>query len=288
MACSGINVALPSDAVVRPGWQARLALDFACDPAGRTRMRATHRLGPLAVQKAHYPEGEICHALLLHPPGGMVGGDRLRVDIAVQPGAHALLTTPGAGKWYRSLGATSHFDLDFRIESGATFEYLPQEAIVFDGALGASALGVDLEADARFIGWDIVALGRQAGNVVFRHGSLTQHVSLRRAGMPLLIERAAYAGGDRLLTSPLGLAGWPVVGTLFAAGPGVAKALAAVRAALAPAGAPGGASTWDDVLVVRVLGDCTQRVRRRLEAVWLALRLAWLGRAAVAPRIWNT
>jgi urease accessory protein len=283
-----MNLAFPSDAVARPGWQARLALDFARDEAGRTRMRATHRLGPLAVQKALYPEGGICHALLLHPPGGMVGGDRLQLDIAVQAGAQALVTTPGAGKWYRSLGATSHFDLDFRIESGATFEYLPQEAIVFDGALGASALKVDLNADARFIGWDIVALGRQAGGAAFHRGRLAQRVILRRAGVPLLVERAAYAGGDRLLDSPLGLAGRPVVGTLFAAGPGVAKALAAVRAALAPAGDRGGASAWDDCLVVRVLGDCTQRVRRSLEAAWAALRTAWLERAPCPPRIWNT
>jgi urease accessory protein len=278
---------------VRPGWRARLALDFALDGSGRTRMRATERLGPLSVQKALYPEGDICHALLLHPPGGMVGGDDLRLAIHVQSGAHALLTTPGAGKWYRSLGATSRFDLNFRVAPGAVFEYLPQEAIVFDGAQGASVLNVDLAGDARYIGWDIVTLGRRASGDAFTRGRLDQTIRITRDGVPRVNEVAAYIGGDRALVSPLGLAGRQVVGTLFASGAGVTQALAAVRAALAATldGAAGlltGASAWDDVLVVRVLGDCTQRVRATLTAAWAALRLAWLGMAAVPPRIWNT
>ena len=284
-----MNLAPPPTLAQRPGWEARLALDFSRAADGRTRMRATRRFGPLAVQKALYPEGDVCHALLLHPPGGLVGGDRLMLEAGVEQGAHALLTTPGAGKWYRSAGAISRFDLDFRIAAGATLEYLPQEAIVFDGARGESRLRVALAGDARFIGWDIVALGRRASGDDFRRGALRQVIELTHTGTPLLLEHAAYGGGDRLLASPLGLAGRHVVGTLFAAGPGVARALAAVRAAIDPQ-APdfAAASAWDEVLVVRVLGDCAQRARRYLEAVWAALRQSWLGLPAVPPRIWST
>ena len=76
-------------------WRAELALDYRLQD-GRTVLARRHR-GPLQVQKALYPEGQgLCHTLLIHPPGGIAGGDSLSIDVAVQSGAQALITTPGA------------------------------------------------------------------------------------------------------------------------------------------------------------------------------------------------
>src|SRR5205085_6360717 len=89
-----------------PGWQAELRLRFNCDAPGplrpgRTRLVERQHRGPLVVQRPFYPEGDPCHVYLVHPPGGVVGGDALRIDATVDPGAHALITTPAATKFYR-------------------------------------------------------------------------------------------------------------------------------------------------------------------------------------------
>lgn len=283
-----MSMALPDGHNTQTGWQAHLSLDFKHGVQNRTHMRVHHRNGPLAVQKALYPEGGICHALLLHPPGGLVGGDSLRLDIGVRKNAHALLTTPGAGKWYRSTGAVSRFEQTLEVDADAVLEYLPQEAIVFDGALGENRIDAHLQGNAKLIGWDIVALGRPASGEAFLAGSLSQKLHIRRDGRLLLGENARYAGGDRLLDSPLGLAGRRVTGTLFASGPGIAGHLAAVRSALPISSPVVGATAWDDILVVRVLDDSAQRARHTLETAWAALRRDWLGLAAVPPRIWST
>ena len=97
-------------------WQATLRLRFA-DDHGVTRLVERTHSGPLRVQKPLYPEGDrICHAIVVHPPGGVVGGDTLQIDVEAGAGAHALLTTPGAGKWYRANGKVSRQRVSLRGE----------------------------------------------------------------------------------------------------------------------------------------------------------------------------
>ena len=150
-------------------WHATLALRFHRRDA-RTLSTNRHQ-GPLRMQKPLYPEGEaICHAVIIHPPGGIAGGDALEVTATVEPGAHALLTTPGATKWYKANGRAASQRVQLSV-SGA-LEWLPQEAIVFDQADVRSAIDIDLDADAAMIGWDIVALGRRRGGRTIRAGPL--------------------------------------------------------------------------------------------------------------------
>ena len=281
-----MNLAEP----VISSWQARLTLDFE-RRAGATVLSRREHFGPLRVQKALYPEGEaVCHAIVLHPPSGIAGGDQLEIAANVGPGAHALLTTPGAGKWYRSGGAWAGQRLDFTVKVGGALEWLPQESIVFDGAQAQMSMHVDLAPDARFIGWEILCLGRRASGERFDTGEIRLNTRMSRDGRLIWLERGRLDSGSPLLHSPAGLDGFSVSGTLLAVGPGIdAARLAACREiAQKEKGARAGMTALPDLLVARYLGHSSESAREWFAALWQLLRPALLGLEARTPRIWNT
>ncbi len=271
-------------------WHARLALDFERRQHATRLVRREHA-GPLRVQKALYPEGEaVCHVIVLHPPSGIAGGDTLDIDVKVGAGAHALLTTPGAGKWYRSAGAWAKQRLNLRVADGATLEWLPQETLIFDAARADMQSRIELEPGARFIGLDIVCLGRRASQENFTRGALHLDTRVSRGGQPVWLERGRIEGGSALLHAPAGLAGYSVSGTLLAAAPGITPALlSACRALpLVESGAQSGLTLLPDLLLARYLGHSSEATRHWFFALWQLLRPALLGRAAQMPRIWST
>lgn len=271
-------------------WPARLTLGFERRGEASILARREH-FGPLRLQKALYPEGAaVCHGIVLHPPSGIAGGDDLEIAVHVGAGAHALLTTPGAGKWYRSAGARAAQRLAFDLAAGAALEWLPQENIVYAGALADQHSHIRLAADARYLGWEVLCLGRRAAGERFDHGDLRLETRVERDGQPLWLERGTLQGGSPLLEAPAGLAGHSVCATLLALGPGLAAApLAACRELRSPeAGARHGISRLPDILVARYLGHSSEDARHWLAALWSLLRPALLGREAHPPRIWNT
>lgn len=271
-------------------WQASLALGFARRGDSTILVRRDHR-GPLCVQKALYPEGpEVCHAIVLHPPAGIAGGDQLDIRVEADAAAHALLTTPGAGKWYRSGGAQAMQQVHLRVGAGAVVEWLPQESIVFSGALADMRTTIELEQGASFMGVETVCFGRRASGEKFARGSLRLATDIRADGRLLWRERGRIDGGSALLDSPIGLAGFTVCSTVLAAGTELApETLAACRAARSrEAGAQWGVSRLPKLLVGRYLGHSAEAAREWLVQLWSALRPALSGREAVAPRIWNT
>lgn len=276
---------LVAEPLVR-SWKARLALEFTSDGRRSTLSGRSHD-GPLVVQKPLYPEGEdLCHAIVVHPPGGIAGGDELSIRARAAPGAAALLTTPGAAKWYRSAGAWARQDVALSVDGA--LEWLPQETIVFDGALAASTLHADLAADAALVGWDLVCLGRTGSGERFRRGSFRSEIQLRREGRLLWLERGRIDGGGRLLESAAGLAGHPVFGTLFAAAPRLGAGLVEQARQLAPESGQGAVTLLPGVLLARYLGGSTEDARRYFVALWRILRPAAFGRPAHEPRIWRT
>lgn len=276
-------------AQLRTEWPARLRLDYA-RRGERTVIAHREHTGPLRVQRPFYPEGpEVCHTILLHPPGGIAGGDQLELALSAGGGAHAVLTTPGATKWYRSSGPRATQRIALRAEEGACLEWLPQEAIVFRGARASSALRVDLAPTAIFIGWDICCLGRVASGERFDAGELRQHIEIVRAGTPLWHERARLEAGGRLLTSSAGMAGCPVSGLLLAATPQASgELLATCRAVPVDSAARAGVSALPGVLAVRYLGHSAEAARHYFRALWQVLRPGLVRRAACTPRIWFT
>lgn len=266
-------------------WQARLALQFR-SAHGRTVCSHRH-VGPLRLQKPLYPEGHrCCHAIVIHPPAGIAGGDALEIDVAVEPGAHALLTTPGAAKWYKANGRGSSQQVRLTVEG--VLEWLPQEAIVFDTAVVRSSIDIELGETAAMIGWDIVALGRRAAGERYTQGCFAQSIRLCRQGRLLWHERTRLLGSDGLLDSPAGLGGHVVFGCLWAAGPAVELLdLDLLRDELGREAAPV-TRPAPSLLVARTLADGTGAARAALGRVWEALRPRLCGLPARPPRLWST
>lgn len=272
-------------------WEAEIKLGFTCTNTGTVLTDRVHR-GPLRVQKALYPEGPaVCQTILLHPPSGIAGGDHLQIAAHVGPQAHAQITTPGAGKWYRSNGPEAAQHIRFTLAPNATLEWLPQETILFNGALSRMSTQVQLEADSRYLGWDILCLGRTAAGERFEHGHIALHTRIERGGKALWLERGQLAGAAPMLASPAAWAQASVAGTLLATLPAqfeIANLLDTCRR-IAPADAAEHALTaLPGLLIARYLGHNSEAARLWFIQLWQHLRPALLGREAVPPRIWNT
>ncbi|VXB31232.1 urease accessory protein UreD [Massilia sp. 9I] len=277
------DLSLPASST-ESGWHASLRLGFACD-AGTTRLAQRRHAGPLRVQKPLYPEGPgVCHAVLVHPPGGVAGGDVLDIGVELGPDARALLTAPGAAKWYRANGRPARQQVRLLAAGGASVEWLPQETILYDGADVTLEHEVELEDGATYIGSEILCFGRAAAGERFVRGALRQRTRIRQGGRLVWHEQGRLDGGDAL-ASPLGLGGRHVCATLLAVGPPAPPAL---LAGLRSGDAALGLSQLKSVFVARYLCDDSEAARHALARVWQALRPHLLGLEARPPRIWNT
>ena len=274
-------------------WHGALALHYRRD-GERTIAHDRHE-GPLRVLQRLYPEGpRICHHVLVHPPGGIVGGDHLEIEATLDAGTHALITTPGATRFYRSAGATASQHVRLRVAAGARLEWLPLETIAYRGCLGESHVRLELARDAEAMGWDLLALGRPAGGDAFDAGSFTQHLELPGRWL----ERGRIAADDtRLLDSPLGWAGQRVLCVLwFAAGEALGSArlerlLESARhcVAASPLAAWAAAtSPHDGVVVLRVLAARVEPAMALLASVRATWRQLEWSLAAEPPRVWRT
>jgi urease accessory protein len=244
-------------------WKASLSLGFR-NIDRKTVLAEKRSDGPLVVQKALYPEGpERCHAIVVHPPGGIAGGDELALEVRSESDANALLTTPGAAKWYRSAGAWARQSLRFEVEG--SLEWLPRESIVFDGALADLRCDIALKEGARYVGWEVVCLGR------FARGKVKLDTRIRQGGRMLFIEKGEIEGGGRLMRSPAGLGGRSVFGTFIATSTEKVSVESVATTRL-----PG-------LLIGRYLGDSSEEALRAFTRLWKALRPS-----AVEPRIWAT
>ena len=275
-------------------WHARLQLHYTHDGSG-TGALDRHE-GPLRVLQRLYPEGpDICHHVLVHPPGGIVGGDVLELDARLDRNCHALITTPGATRFYRSAGDTSLQHVQCRLAEGARLEWLPMETIAYSACQAHNRLRFDLAPGAEMIGWDLLALGLPAAGLAFERGQFAQELELPGAWL----ERGRIDATDSpLLDSPLGWAGRRVLATMwFAAGsaldgPRRDALLDAAREPVAQQGElsahAGATAPHERVLVLRVLADRVEPAMTLLRQVWVAWRRVAWQLDATAPRLWRT
>lgn len=272
-------------------WHARLQLDYARE-GGRTVARFAHE-GPLRILQSLYPEGDAtCHNVLVHPPGGLVGGDTLEVAVSAAPGSHGLVTTPGASRFYRSEAGAAVQDVRIRLDAGARLEWLPLEALYYSGCQAENRLRLDLAPGAELLGWDVAALGLPQAGQPFVRGSVLQHLELQGAWL----ERGRVAADDALLMDgPLGLAGQRCFASLFlAAGGELPRSrrdllLEAAREAIAAhplAPSAGATAPGPRVVVVRVLAPLVEPALQLLRAVRRAWRPLLWALPATEPRGW--
>jgi urease accessory protein len=271
------------------GWSAHLSCRFD-QYRDRTRLIARAHRGPLLVQRPFYPEDNgTCHIYLVHPPGGVAGGDDLRFDATLDPGANVLITTPAATKLYRANGRPAAQSNVLIVGADATLEWLPQETLVFNGADAALTTRVEMADSARFLGWEIIGLGRTAQGETFEAGRLRQRFELYRNGSPVWLERATYGANDRVLDAAWGLSAQPVFGTFVCTTDAADTLVARIRRA-APEGIPGefAVTALPNAVVCRYIGPWAEAARTYFCAAWGAIRPVVLGRAAQPPRIWAT
>lgn len=290
-------------------WQAKLKLEVELRHQ-HTRLTQNRSLGPLRVLRPYYPEGsERTHLYLLHPPGGLVCGDELNIEVNVKPGAKLLTTTPSAGKIYRSDKANHQQTQKVRCYCGdhAEFEWFPQETIVFDGANGLQEFSLHTSESSKFTGWEITALGRPASNLPFVSGKHVQSLKIFCNSRPLLVERICMENTDSMLEADWGLAGRPVIGTMFAgyfADNESARLLTGLREHLGhniPAPeksatqrpASDSSPCWSvtrkrNILLIRAMANQSEPIKQLFQSAWQYCRPHLMGCEPCFPRIWAT
>ncbi len=277
-----------AETVLPAGWKAHLELEF--ERRGQRSVLASRRHeGPLVVQKSLHPEGEgICHVLVLHPPGGIAGGDHLCVLARCATQSHSVLATPGAGKWYRSSGAWARQDIRFELAADANLEWLPQETILFDGALADLRSEVRLAPGARYLGWDILCFGRSGSGERMRSGHCRLHTRVEIGGKPVFVESGDLAGGAAQFEAAAVLGGHSVCGTMLAVAPACDKALVKACREHGPERGQGAVTLLPGVLVARYLGDSSEAAKRYFTRLRRILRPAIMACEASDLRIWST
>jgi urease accessory protein len=280
------------------GWHGSLQLAYTHDHNG-TQLTHAQGQAPLKVQRSFYPEGSaVCHSVVLHTAGGMVGGDSLSQTIRLSPHAHALITTAAASKIYGSKGKSracpqgqqARQTIHIQIDQAACLEWLPQEIIVFNGAIYKQDLRVELAPGARWLGWEITRFGRSARGERFLQGEWRSHTEVWQQGRPLWIDRQWLPGGEDILDSPHGLAGKPIVASLAwvgqAVSPEIVEKARLIWAAQDRQGEAGVTQLMSGLLC-RYRGSSTSEVRNWFTDVWQLLRLSLLGRPSCPPRVWQ-
>jgi urease accessory protein len=276
------------------GWHGHLQLQFS-HRHGQTLQTHAQVQAPLKVQRPFYPEGKsVCHSVILHTAGGIVGGDRLSQTIHLEPSAHALITTAAASKVYgRGAGRCAlpeaRQTIHIQVDADACLEWLPQETIVFNGAIYRQEMRVDLAPGGTWLGWEITRFGRSARGEKFLQGEWRSHTEVWQQGRPLWIDRQWIPASEDLFNSPHGLAGQPIVGSFAWVGQTVSPELLEKARMLWSANehqGEAGVTQLTSGLLCRYRGSSTSEVRNWFTEVWHLLRLSFLGRTATKPRVW--
>ena len=280
-----------NEAVTPPGWQAILELEYGLR-GNKTKLLHKRQLGPLALQRAFYPEGNTCHNYLLHPPGGVVGGDTLDITVGMQPGSHTLITTPGANKFYRSKNSRrAQVHQSITVADSAILEWLPQQNIFFPGAFSTLDNQINIARGGKYAGWEMHCFGRPSNGETFCSGEVRSQTRVSIDGELRLVERLDTQGMSTI-DAPTGLRSLPMQGSFIAA-PCTEEHLVALERILLVKSEqsyplPIGVTLVDEVMVVRALGEQTEPMLSVFSQLWSELRQLWLGSAPCVPRIWAT
>ncbi len=269
------------------GWHGKLNLVYA-DRLNTTQLIYSQHQAPLKVQRPFYPEGEkVCHSVILHTAGGVVGGDRLSSNIHLQSNAQALITTAAASKIYRSNGLKARQTIEIQVDAGACLEWFPQETILFNGAIYRQDLRVELATGANYLGWEINRFGRSARDEKFLQGEWRSHTEIWQQGVLLWVDRQWLPGNEETFHSHHGLFGKPIVGSLVWVGSPVSGEIIKKTRNLWDGEGEAGVSQLQNGFLCRYRGSSTSEVRNWFIDVWQMLRVYFLNRGNCIPRVWQ-
>ncbi|WP_353932082.1 urease accessory protein UreD [Okeanomitos corallinicola TIOX110] len=268
-------------------WYGQLNLVYA-QRQNSTQLIYNHNQAPLKIQRPFYPEGQqVCHSVILHTAGGVVGGDRLSAEIHLQKNTQVLITTAAASKIYRSNGLPARQTVNIQVDAGACLEHLPQETILFDGAVYRQDLRVKLATNASFIGWEITRLGRSARNEKFLQGEMRSHTEIWQNNIPLWIDRQYIPGSTEVFHSIHGLAGKPVIGSFIVVGLTISPEIIKQARLLNIHNLDVGVTRLEHGFLCRYRGHSTTEVRSLFTNIWQNLRVSLLNRGNCIPRVWQ-
>ncbi len=268
-------------------WHGSLCLEFV-NRQGATQLIHSQSQAPLKTQRPFYPEGtEICHSVITHTAGGVVGGDRLSLDFRLKSNAQALITTAAASKIYKTNGREAQQIVQVEVASGACLEWLPQEAIVFNQAVYRQEMRVNLARDATWLGWEITRFGRSASGERFIEGEWRSHTEVWQHDRPIWVDRQWLPGSEELFTSLHGLANCPVVGSFAWIGRSVDLELIEAARSVWSGNGEIGVTRLMSGLLCRYRGDSTMEARQWFIEVWRLVRRLDRDRPVCIPRVWQ-
>ncbi len=260
---------------------------------GRTVLKHRRQIGPLATQRPLYPEGGICHTYILHPPGGVVAGDTLDIHCTVHENAHAVLTSPGATKFYLSTGAVAMQQQTLHIANGADMEYLPQENIFFNGCHARIQTDIHYQTGGRFMVWEAHCFGRPANRQTYTCGTVHGRTRIFMDTTQVLNETIAYDATSEGIRA-VGLQHYPMQASFYiscdARTPNLIdtiRNLITDRQLLRQEGICG-VTQMGDIIVVRMFSVWAETIRCMFVRIWQSVRFARYNTAATVPRIWHT
>lgn len=273
---------------VLTGWLAQLDLVFD-KRQDRTILVRRQHYGPMVIQKVLQPTADCsAHGVILHPPGGVAGGDRLALSVNLADKAQVLLTTPGATKWYKSAGRLASQKVSLALAENALMEWLPQENIIFNGAEVSLETEVSLAKTAKLATWEIVSLGRRASGEQWQQGRFKQQLTIRRQQRLIWSESTVLQPDSLVLTAQSGLKGHTVFGNFIIVAGAVPEAIVAQCRAITTRACSVGVTALPELFVARYIGDCPQQARQYFEQLWCCLRPWYASAQVVRPRIWAT
>ncbi len=253
---------------------------------GATRLRHLYERNPCRV---FFPgTADLATAVVLTTSGGLTGGDRVGLDIAVRQGARSVVTTQAAEKIYRSTGDLCTIDVRVAAEDGTWLEWMPQETILFDGARLRRATTIRTAGDARVMAGEILVFGRLAGGEVFRNGALRDAWTVERDGKRVWMEALRFGTPEsNLLDRPAGMDGARSLATAIYVADDAPERIETARALLGGSHCRCGVTCVNGVLVARFLARDPQALRAEYTRFWTGFRRAVAGLPARAPRVWE-
>lgn len=267
-------------------WLGKLELNFALRK-GRSVLTKHVHSGPFFVQRSFYSNDDKMspHVYLLHPPGGLVGGDQLILSVQLEFNSQALITTPGSTKFYRTNGRFASQKHIFKLSNDSILEWLPQSSIFFSKTKAKISTVFELSKGARMISFDMLCFGNCNQTTIMTPEEIDIYLYIS------LPDSIGFR--DRLKMNALNylnkLNGFRMIASLFAF-PVDKILLNQVRELIIPINniQIGGATLLDELLVVKLLSNDNQRLKNSLYRIWSAIRPNIIGKKAVVPRIWFT